>query len=232
MRAETLEALLEARRERRPLVRLLWLDSGDEVLVDPSAIDPALGEALTEEVVGAAASDVAARVETGAGRVLVHPFNPPLRLAIVGAVHIAQHLARQARDLRFDVTIIDPRRGFLTEARFPDTTLDPRWPDEALRAFGPDRRSAVVTLSHDAKLDEPALQAALESDCFYIGALGSRRTQARRRARLLEAGLSEAALDRIHGPIGLDLGAKSPAEIALSVAAELVATLRGRSASA
>ena len=124
--------------------------------------------------------------------------------------------------------VIDPRTGFLTEARFPGVTLDARWPDEALEAFALDARSAVVTLSHDSKIDEPALSAALRSPAFYVGALGSRRTQEKRRGRLREAGLAEADLDRIHGPVGLDLGAKSPAEIALSVAAELTATLRAR----
>ena len=128
------------------------------------------------------------------------------------------------------MTVIDPRTGFLTEARFPGVALDSRWPDEALEAFELDARSAVVTLSHDSKIDEPALSVALRSPAFYVGALGSRRTQEKRRVRLREAGLAEADLDRIHGPVGLDLGAKSPAEIALSVAAELTETLRRKGA--
>ena len=160
--------------------------------------------------------------------VFVHPFNPPIRLAIVGAVHIAQRLARFAQDLGYEVTVVDPRRGFLTEARFPGVALNHEWPDAALRAFAPDARSAVVTLSHDAKIDEPALEVALASDSFYVGALGSRRTQERRRDRLRSAGLTDDALSRIHGPVGLDLGAKSPAEIALSIAAEMTAELRSR----
>ena len=124
------------------------------------------------------------------------------------------------------VTIIDPRRGFLTEARFPGVTRVHDWPDDALRDFELDARSAVVTLSHDAKIDEPALDVALRSPCFYVGALGSRRTQQKRRDRLAEAGMTDEELARIHGPVGLDLGARSPAEIALSIAAELTATLR------
>ena len=131
-----------------------------------------------------------------------------------------------ARELGWAVTLIDPRRGFLTEARFPGVERRHEWPDEALADFALDARSAVVTLSHDAKIDEPALGVALRSDCFYIGALGSQRTQAKRRDRLREAGHDEAALARIHGPVGLDLGARSPAEIALSIAAEICAALR------
>ncbi|MCR9096535.1 MAG: XdhC family protein [bacterium] len=228
MKRETLDALLDARAERRPVARLTWLDGDREALASPGA--PGLEAALEDAVVQALHSDAAVVAETDEGRVFVHPFNPPLRLAIVGAVHIAQHLAELAGRLGYDVTVVDPRRGFLTEARFPGVTLDARWPDAALEAFGLDARSAVVTLSHDSKIDEPALSVALRSSAFYVGALGSRRTQAKRRERLLEAGLGAVDLERIHGPVGLDLGAKSPAEIALSVAAELTATLRDRSA--
>ncbi len=226
MNRDVLDAILEARAARRPVVRLTWLEGGRESIVDAS--DASLAPALRDAAAGALRGDKAALVETEEGSVFVHPFNPPLRLAIVGAVHIAQHLAELATRLGYDVTVIDPRRGFLTEARFPGVTLDARWPDEALEAFAPDARSAVVTLSHDAKIDEPALSAALRSEAFYVGALGSRRTQEKRRARLTDGGLDDAALARIHGPVGLDLGAKSPAEIALSIAAELVATLRAR----
>ncbi len=226
MKRETLDALLEARAARRPVARLTWLESGRERLAEPGAED--LEAALEEAALRALHADAAVVAESADGAVFVHPFNPPLRLAIVGAVHIAQHLCELAARLGYDVTVVDPRRGFLTEARFPGVALDSRWPDAALEAFGLDARSAVVTLSHDAKIDEPALSVALRSSAFYVGALGSRRTQEKRRARLLEAGLAPADLERIHGPVGLDLGAKSPAEIALSVAAELTATLRGR----
>lgn len=238
MKRETLDALLEARAARRPVARLTWLEGGRELLAEPETADLEASLALPESadleasVVEAIAralhTDAAVVTESRDGVVFVHPFNPPLRLAIVGAVHIAQHLSELATRLGYDVTVVDPRRGFLTETRFPDVALEARWPDEALEAFGLDARSAVVTLSHDSKIDEPALSVALRSSAFYVGALGSRRTQEKRRARLLEAGLATADLDRIHGPVGLDLGAKSPAEIALSVAAELTATLRGR----
>lgn len=225
MKRATLDALVEGREARRALVRLLWIESGEErILTDTSEVED--DEALATAVRDASRTDRASLFETASGQVFVHPFNPPLRLAIVGAVHIAQRLTRLALDLGYAVTIIDPRRGFLTEARFPGVTRMHDWPDEALRNFELDARSALVTLSHDAKIDEPALDVALRSPCFYVGALGSRRTQQKRRDRLAEAGMTDEELARIHGPVGLDLGARSPAEIALSIAAELTATLR------
>lgn len=225
MKRATLDALVEGREARRALVRLLWIESGEErILTDTSEVED--DEELATAVRDALRTDRASLFETASGQVFVHPFNPPLRLAIVGAVHIAQRLTRLALDLGYAVTIIDPRRGFLTEARFPGVTRVHDWPDDALRNFELDARSALVTLSHDAKIDEPALDVALRSPCFYVGALGSRRTQQKRRDRLAEAGMTDEELARIHGPVGLDLGARSPAEIALSIAAELTATLR------
>lgn len=225
MKRATLDALVEGREARRALVRLLWIESGEErILTDTSEVED--DEELATAVRDALRTDRASLFETASGQVFVHPFNPPLRLAIVGAVHIAQRLTRLALDLGYAVTIIDPRRGFLTEARFPGVTRVHDWPDDALRDFELDARSALVTLSHDAKIDEPALDVALRSPCFYVGALGSRRTQQKRRDRLAEAGMTDEELARIHGPVGLDLGARSPAEIALSIAAELTATLR------
>ena len=206
-------------------MRLTWLEDGRERVVVPDE-DVVADEPLRGAVAEALRRDRGAIVETSEGAVFVHPFNPPIRLAIIGAVHIAQRLTVLARELGWAVTLIDPRTGFLTEARFPGVERRHEWPDEALADFAPDARSAVVTLSHDAKIDEPALGVALRSDCFYIGALGSQRTQAKRRDRLREAGIDEAALARIHGPVGLDLGARSPAEIALSIAAEICAALR------
>ena len=225
MKRATLDGLVEGREARRALVRLLWIESGEErILTDTSEVED--DEELATAVRDALRTDRASLFETASGQVFVHPFNPPLRLAIVGAVHIAQRLTRLALDLGYAVTIIDPRRGFLTEARFPGVTRVHDWPDDALRDFELDARSALVTLSHDAKIDEPALDVALRSPCFYVGALGSRRTQQKRRDRLAEAGMTDEELARIHGPVGLDLGARSPAEIALSIAAELTATLR------
>ncbi len=227
MKGASLEAILAAKAVRQPIARLVWLANGAERLVR-SAAELAEGsdDALRVAVERAFALDEGGLVETADGPVFVQPFNPAPRLAIVGAVHIAQSLALLARDLGHAVLVVDPRRGFLTEARFPGVALSQGWPDEALEAFGLDARSAVVTLSHDPKLDDPALQAALRSPAYYIGALGSRRTQAKRRARLEEAGFGAAAIARIHGPVGLDIGASSPAEIALSIAAELTACLR------
>lgn len=152
--------------------------------------------------------------------------NPPLRMAIVGAVHIAQALAPMARIAGFDVTILDPREAFASEARFPGFALVHDWPDEALAAFAPNARSAIVTLTHDPKLDDPAIQAALASPAFYLGCLGSNRTHAKRLARLAQAGLSPEALARIHAPVGLDIGARAPAEIAVSILAQVVERLR------
>ncbi len=160
------------------------------------------------------------------GQLFVAVYNPPLRLVIVGAVHIAQALVGMARSCGYDPVLIDPRAAFGSEARFQGEVISQDWPDEAMAALGLDARTAVVTLTHDPKLDDPAILAALRSDCFYLGCLGSTRTHAKRVARLAEAGVSEAAIGRIHAPIGLNIGAKSPAEIALSIMAEITQVLR------
>jgi len=154
--------------------------------------------------------------------------SPPLRLAIIGAVHIAQCLVGMARRAGFDVLVIDPRSAFATGARFPGVDLCEDWPDEALAGYGLDRRTAVVTLTHDPKLDDPAIIAALASQVFYLGCLGSRRTHAKRIERLRAAGLGAGQIARIHAPVGLDIGAVAPGEIAVSVLAEIVAVLRQR----
>lgn len=236
MKSTSLEAILAAKSSRQPIARLVWLATGEERIVrsaseldvpaGDSAADAVVEPELRAAVVRAFVEDEGGLVETRDGAVFVQPFNPAPRLAIVGAVHIAQSLCVLARDLGHAVLVVDPRRGFLTEARFPGVSISHAWPDEALEVFGLDARSAVVTLSHDPKLDDPALHTSLRSPAYYIGALGSRRTQAKRRARLDEAGFDEAAIARIHGPVGLDIGASSPAEIALSIAAELTACLR------
>ena len=151
---------------------------------------------------------------------------PPLRLALVGGVHIAQALAPMARIAGYAVTVIDPREAFASPARFPDTVLDHDWPDAAMEAFAPDARSAVVLLTHDPKLDDPALRVALASPAFYVGALGSTRTHAKRTARLREGGLSDTVIDRIDAPVGLDIGARSPAEIAVAILGAMTLALR------
>jgi xanthine dehydrogenase accessory factor len=160
------------------------------------------------------------------GRHFVTLHAPPLRLAVVGGVHIAQGLVPMARLAGYAPVVIDPRDAFASAARFPDTTLVHDWPDEAMRVFAPDARSAVVLLTHDPKLDDPALIEALRSPAFYIGALGSTRTHAKRVARLREAGLTEAEIARIDAPIGLDIGARGPAEIAVAILAAMTQALR------
>jgi xanthine dehydrogenase accessory factor len=228
MESAKLDSLLASRDAKRSIARLTDIATGAEALViDGKAegalvidarLDAALQEALAREQ---------SRLYEGEGRrVFIHVLAPPLRLAIVGAGHISQYLSSIAAEAGFDVTVIDPRTTYASAERFPRAKLSHEWPDEALDAFGLDRRSAVVTLSHDPKLDEPALASALRSDVFYIGALGSRKTQAQRRERMKAQGFSESELDRIHGPVGLDIGALSPAEIAISIIAQVIDVLR------
>lgn len=162
--------------------------------------------------------------EDGATFVAIH--NPPLRLVVVGGVHIAQHLVSMAQGAGFDPLVIDPREAFGAAARFPQARVINDWPDDAINEVGIDARTALVLLTHDPKLDDPALEIALRSDVFYIGALGSKRTHAARVERLTAAGFSEAQIARIHGPVGLDIGAAGPAEIAVSILAQIIQTLR------
>ena len=160
------------------------------------------------------------------GETFIAIHNPPLRLVVVGAVHIAQALLVIARLAGYDVTLVDPRRAFGTSARFPDQQIIEEWPDEALLSLGLDARSAVVSLSHDPKIDDPAIVAALGTDVFYIGCLGSTRTHAKRLARLTAAGVSAGQLQRLHAPVGLDIGSRTPAEIAISIMAQITQSLR------
>jgi xanthine dehydrogenase accessory factor len=220
MKPETLKALLAAREARRPIVLATNLATGEERLIDPRTAD--VDDALRE----AARNDKSGVIDTAEGKLFLHVYNPPLRMAIVGAVHIAQPLCRMAALAGYDVTVIDPREAFASEERFPGVTLLGDWPDESMAKFAPDRRSAVVTLTHDPKLDDPALAIALRSDAFYIGALGSTRTHAKRLARLKEEGFSDEQMARIHGPAGLSIGAKSPAEIAVSILGQVTERLR------
>ncbi|MCE8519436.1 XdhC family protein [Ruegeria pomeroyi] len=162
------------------------------------------------------------------GRTFVAVHNPPLRLIVVGAVHIAQALVPMARIAGYDPVVIDPREAFASDARFPGETILHDWPDEAVSKLGLDARTALVLLTHDPKLDDPALEAALAADVFYIGALGSTRTHAKRVTRMHEAGFTDAQIGRIHGPVGLDIGAAGPAEIAVAILAQMTAVLRGR----
>ena len=166
------------------------------------------------------------------GEVFINVFNPTVRLIIVGAVHVAQPLVPMARALGYDVVIVDPRSAFATEERFGDAEIVCDWPDEALPNIGMDRRTALIALTHDPKIDDPALIAALASEAFYVGALGSKKTHAKRVERLLRAGVPAADLERIHAPIGLDIGAQGAPEIAVSIIAEITAVQRGKTGDA
>lgn len=228
MRREILHAVLAAREAKRPAVLVSELDSGDQRLFYADAPDaPGLDPTVRAACIEALRADRSRRLANeGGGSLFLQVLNPPLRMVIVGAVHITQALAPMAALLGYEVTVVDPRRAFATDERFPGVAVDTEWPDDALRRLAPDRRTAVVTLTHDPKLDDPALEVALSSDAFYIGSLGSRRTHASRLERLRSQGFDDPALARIHGPIGLSIGAKSPAEIAIAVTAEITARLR------
>jgi xanthine dehydrogenase accessory factor len=222
MKRETLTALNDLRRQGRAVVRAVDLATGDEKLVDPHADQSALGIAAAD----AARADTSADVEIDGRSWFLEVYNPPLDLVIVGAVHIAQPLSRMAALAGYDVRVIDPRTAFATAERFPGVALSHDWADEALAKAPLGPRSAVVLLTHDPKLDDPALIVALKSNCFYIGALGSRKTQAARQARMKAQGFGDDELARIRGPIGLNIGARSPAEIAVSIMAEMTQILR------
>jgi CTP:molybdopterin cytidylyltransferase MocA/xanthine/CO dehydrogenase XdhC/CoxF family maturation factor len=209
---------MAARRDGRVLVRALEIESGEERLIDPASDSSALGLAAA----ASAEDDASRRVTLEGGTWLLTVYNPPWEIVIVGAVHIAQALAALAAPAGYRVRIIDPRTPYATEERFPGVMLQHTWPDEALAAQPLTSRSALVLLAHDPKLDDAALTVALRSPAAYIGALGSHRTQARRLARLQAQGFSAAEVAKIHGPVGLAIGARTPGEIAIAILAELV----------
>jgi xanthine dehydrogenase accessory factor len=229
MKAAVFQALRQARAAQRPVVLATDLTSGRQLLLDQDSLrlagDLALNETLAAGAQQALAQDRSAF--DGNTGVFLQVFNPPLRLIVVGAVHIAQALVPMAQVLGYAVTVIDPRRAWASAERFPGVNLTHDWPDEALTALRPDRRTAIVALTHDPKLDDPALTLALRSPAFYVGALGSKQTHEKRRQRLAEAGVSEAAFARIDGPIGLPIGARSPAEIALSILGKITQVRHG-----
>lgn len=211
MPLEVLENLVEARAGRQPVAVLADLETGKRELVR---------EGFEEQF----------RMDRSGfedeGRLFVAIHNPPLRLVVVGAVHIAQGLVPMARLAGYDPVLVDPREAFGSEARFPGEDIRHDWPDEALAEIGLDSRTALVLLTHDPKLDDPALHIALRSDAFYIGALGSNRTHGKRVDRLTADGFSAEEIARIHGPVGLDIGAASPSEIAVSILGEMTRVLR------
>jgi xanthine dehydrogenase accessory factor len=223
MRLDLLRRLNEARRARQPAILVTDLEGGEQRLFEG---DPAAGDPLAEQLQARLRTGRSGIVETGGRRLFLTAHVPPPRLVVVGAVHISQAMAPMARLAGFDMTIIDPRTAFASPERFPDVPLIAEWPDEALKKAPLDSYTALAALTHDPKIDDPALKAALEASCFYVGALGSRKTHARRVERLLEQGVSAADIERIQAPIGLEIGAQSPAEIAVAVLAEIIAALR------
>lgn len=237
MKRALLEKLAANKAAKIPTALVLDLATGLQTLVTAAGQEGGFGltEAQRVEALRMLAADVSGPLMLaadddeeleGAARLFVVAHNPPLRLLVVGAVHIAQPLAAMAALTGYAVTIIDPRAAFAAPTRFPGFDLRVQWPDEALAELTPDSRTAVAVLSHDPKLDDPALIAALNSAAFYVGALGSRRTHAKRLDRLRAAGVAESRLARIHAPIGLAINALTPAEIAVAIVAQLTAVRR------
>lgn len=226
MHAETLQSLLAATAAQRPVVVATRLRDGGQVLLFAGAADVDDSVWPVAEARRALAEDRTLLVEQGGDEILLRPYNPPVRLFVIGAVHVAQPLVAIAMAAGLDVLIIDPRDAFATEDRFPGVAIAHGWPDRILRESHLDHRCALVALTHEPRIDEPALIAALDTPAFYIGALGSRTTHEKRLRSLREKGVPDAALARIRAPIGLDIGARAPGEIAVAIVAELIHHLR------
>ncbi|MFJ5370159.1 XdhC family protein [Bosea sp. CER48] len=224
MDLSVLSTLNAERQARRATVLVTEIGSGSQRLVrqEDIANDP-LAETLERQL----RMGKSGMVELEGVQHFLTVQAPHPRVVVTGAVHISQAMAPMAKTLDLDLVVIDPRTAFATPERFPETALLAEWPDAAIGRIGLDSYTAFVALTHDPKIDDPGLEAALRSNCFYVGALGSRKTHARRVERLTAAGFDAAAIERIHAPIGLDIGAVSPAEIGLAILAEIVATLRG-----
>jgi len=223
MKLEHLKELNAARAARRAAVLVTALADGAQRFV---AADHVSDDPLRDEIEAALRTGKSGTVERDGQSYFLTVQVPPVRLVMIGAVHISQALAPIARIAGLDPVVIDPRTAFATPERFPETPVIAEWPDEALESRPLDRYTAICLLTHDPKIDDRALVRALQAECFYIGALGSRKTHARRLERMKAEGFDDAALARIHAPIGLDIGAVSPSEIAVSVAGEIVAALR------
>jgi xanthine dehydrogenase accessory factor len=223
MHLSLLSALNAERAVRQAAILVTDVGNGEQRLVREADVsrDP-LAPLLEERF----RSSKSGTVEADGRQLFLNVQVPPVKAVVVGAVHISQALAPMARALDLDVTVVDPRTAFATPERFPDVLVLAEWPDAALPRLGLDRYTALLALTHDPKIDDPALVAALKAECFYIGALGSQRTHARRLERLAAQGFGEDAVQRIHAPIGLDIGAVSPAEIAVAILAEMIAGLR------
>lgn len=223
MKRELLNQVLEAKAERRPVAVVTHLASGHQRLIERSAAPQDL---LSDVLDSAFRFDKSQVVTQDGEEYFLDIHNPPLKMVMIGAVHIAQALIPMAQATGYDVMVVDPRGAFATEQRFPNVTLVAEWPDEVLQGVGLDARTAVIALTHDPKIDDPALDIALKSDVFYIGALGSKRTHASRLERLGALGFGPDDFARIQGPIGLNIGAKGQAEIAVSIMAQVVQYLR------
>ena len=225
MKPDVLRRLEDRRAKKQPFATVTETSSGRQALIDDAAAfgDLTLSPAQSAEVRRRISADHSGVMAEG---LFVRVYSPPARMVIVGAVHIAQALAPMAKLAGFDVTVIDPREAFVRSGHLADIHAVVEWPDDGMKMVKPDGRTAVVTLTHDPKLDDPALAAALRSQAFYIGALGSRKTHAKRLERLAELGFTPADTARIHGPVGLDINALSPGEIAVSIMAQVIATMR------
>ena len=223
MRLDLLTAMNAERAARRAAVLVTELEGGGQRLVREAEV---AHDALADAILPQLRSGKSGTVETAAGRYFLEVHLPPPRIVVTGAVHISQALAPMAGLLGYDVTIIDPRTAFATPERFPEVKLLAEWPNDALPKVGLDNWTAFVALTHDPKIDDPALEAALALGCFYVGALGSRKTHGRRIESLKKRGVSEEAIARIHAPIGIDIGAASPPEIALAILAQITLRLR------
>jgi xanthine dehydrogenase accessory factor len=228
MKGRYLDAVIAANADGRSVALATGLTSGAQLLLDGDAADGNLeiDDAAVASIRQALQTGRNTTLETPQGRVFVQVFSPPRRCFVIGAVHIAQPLVPMLIAADYKPIVIDPRGAWATEARFPRVELSSEWPDEALERLKPDRASAVVALTHDPKIDDPGLATALRSEAFYIGALGSRRTHAKRLERLRELGFGDNQLARIHAPIGLNIGAVSQAEIAVSILAQMTQVLR------
>ena len=223
MKRETLKELNAERAARRPVILVTATATGEHRLVKAKEI---AAHPLRAELAKQLRMGKSGNVEAGGKKLFLNVYAPTAKLVIIGAVHISQALAPLARSLDYDVAIVDPRTAFASPERFPDVKLIAEWPDAALPPLNVDHYTAFVAVTHDPKIDDPALLHAFAKDCFYIGALGSRKTHAKRADRLRAQGASEADIARIHAPIGLDIGAVSPSEIAVSIMAEITAQLR------
>ncbi len=228
MKREILVRLQSLRQEKQSVALVTRLHDGIQAFVTEELVEGELS--LLDDTITTIrqriSEDLSGVIFEADIKIFVRIYSTPLRLILIGAVHVSQALIPMAALLGFEVTVIDPRTSFASDERFPDVTMMTDWPGEAIRTLKPDPNTAVVTLTHDPKLDDPALKEVLATNAFYIGSLGSKRTHASRLERLRAEGINEETLSRIHAPVGLYLGGRRPAEIALSIMAEIVQTLR------